>query len=189
MSLDGSRKKSDRATKIISEASDLILSDYFSLITEDMACDQRKLIGFKSDYFFLSYADPGVLKNLNRMDFGLFGRSWAPIVSWAVLFVPRANEDAWREDLPPAAANNMDAEVSFDVVASGYTNGYRPIDKNRPIHGLRTMVQLDELYKDRHVQEGGSLVLQINLIEVPHGNVLDSDHTFDGKVYWHLYSN
>ncbi|KAH9736367.1 hypothetical protein KPL71_018074 [Citrus sinensis] len=133
--------------------------------------------------------DPGVLKDLNRMDFGLFGRSWAPIVSWAVLFVPRANEDAWRGDLPPAAANNMDAEVSFDVVASGYTNGYRPIDKNRPIHGLRTMVQLDELYKDRHVQEGGSLVLQINLIEVPHGNVLDSDHTFDGKVYWHLYSN
>lgn len=36
---------------------------------------------FRSAYVFLSYVGPGDLTSCDRLDFGLFGRSWCAIVS------------------------------------------------------------------------------------------------------------
>ena len=153
----------------------------------------RKLIGSKSEYYFMLYAGTEEVKSYDRIDFGMFGRSWAPIVSWAVIVVPHEPESNWRKNLPPPSVNNMDPASSLCVIASGSSNGYKPIGddkKDRPFHGVRTTVPLNKLQYDREVLRGGSLVLEINLLEVFHGgDVVDSDHTFDGQVFWNLYSN
>lgn len=44
----------------------------------------QKLTAFRSDYVFIGYAGPGTLTTYDQIDFGLFGRTWCPIVSWAI---------------------------------------------------------------------------------------------------------
>ncbi|KAK9196029.1 hypothetical protein WN943_004157 [Citrus x changshan-huyou] len=75
-----------------------------------------------------------------------------------------------------------------------YIGNYRRLDKHggyeTAVHGVRTMVRLDDLKVDRRVLSGGSLVLQINLTDPRDGgNLLGTEFTFDGQVYWNLYSN
>lgn len=83
----------------------------------------RKLSGFKSDYVFIHYASADELKSYDRLDFGLFGRSWVPNVSWTVTFIPGAKENNWRGYLPHPKPNIIGSGDSLDVVASGFTNG------------------------------------------------------------------
>lgn len=154
-----------------------------------------KLINFKSDYVFMRYACAEELKSYCLMDFGLFGRSWAPTITRAVVFVPGVLESNWRDYLPASKLNVTSTGALRDVVASGSTSGnYRRLDKHggyeTAVHGVRTMVRLDDLTVDRRVQSGGSLVLHINLIDPRHGgNLVGTEFTFDGQVYWNLYSN
>lgn len=80
----------------------------------------------------------------------------------------------------------MSTGALLDVVASGSTSGnYRRFDKHdgyeTAVHGVRTMVRLDDLKVDRRVQSAGSLVLQINLIDPRDGgNVVGTEFTFYG---------
>ncbi|KAH9672775.1 putative ribonuclease H protein [Citrus sinensis] len=154
-----------------------------------------KLINFKSDYVFMRYACAEELKSYCLMDFGLFGRSWAPTITRAVVFVPGVLESNWRDYLPASKLNVTSTGALRDVVASGSTGGnYRRLDKHggyeTAVHGVRTMVRLDDLKVDRRVLSGGSLVLQINLTDPRDGgNLLGTEFTFDGQVYWNLYSN
>ncbi|KDO39667.1 hypothetical protein CISIN_1g039341mg [Citrus sinensis] len=135
------------------------------------------------------------LKSYCLMDFGLFGRSWAPTITRAVVFVPGVLESNWRDYLPASKLNVMSTGALRDVVASGSTSGnYRRLDKHggyeTAVHGVRTVVRLDDLKVDRRVLSGGSVVLQINLIDPRDGgNLVGTEFTFDGQVYWNLYSN
>ncbi|GAY49868.1 hypothetical protein CUMW_122340 [Citrus unshiu] len=52
----------------------------------------RQLRNFKSDYVFICHADPEQLECYDRLDFGLFGRSWALHISWAVVFARGVKE-------------------------------------------------------------------------------------------------
>lgn len=83
----------------------------------------RQLRNFKSDYVFICHADPEQLKCYDRLDFGLFGRSWAPHISWAVVFARGVKEYNWREYLPHSRSNFMETGDLFDVVASGSSDG------------------------------------------------------------------
>ena len=156
----------------------------------------QKLTGFRSDYVFIGYAGPGTLTTYDQIDFGLFGRTWCPIVSWAIGFVPSANESSWRDYLPAARSNIMGG-AAFHVVASDASHGILLATDSegsyqRALHAVRAVVPLDKLKVDSSiVASGGSLVLQLNLLDDPNktGDVVDSDFTFDGQVYWSLYLN
>ncbi|ESR42535.1 hypothetical protein CICLE_v10012894mg [Citrus x clementina] len=156
----------------------------------------RKLTGFKSDYVFIRYASPDELKSYDRLDFGLFGRSWVPNVSWAIAFIPRAKENNWRAYLPDPKSNIIGSGDSLDVVASGSTNGILYfVDGKGPkkpaIHGVRTTVQLNQLKTDKRVgSHGGCLVLEINLLDAHNSeDALTNSWDFDGQLYWNLYLN
>lgn len=156
---------------------------------------KRRLSSFESDYVFLRYAGPDELMSYDRLDFGLFGRSWCPIVSWAVGFVPQGKEDTYRNYLPPANSNIMGG-AAFDVVASDSSHGILLAtdgsgSHQRALHAIRTIVPFDKLKGDCSIAtSGGSLVLQINLLDDENktGDVVDC-YSFDGHMYWSLYFN
>lgn len=164
-------------------------------VTEKKVHGHKCLTNFTSNYVFIRHGNPDDLKSYDRLDFGLFGRSWLANASWSIVFAPGATEDNWHELLPPPGVDFMDDGDLLHVIASGSSNGLLfSIDKagfhQRAVHDIRTVISLNELKRDASVWFGGSLFLHIGLLEImDNGEVrADTDLTIDGQVYWNLYS-
>ncbi|ESR42616.1 hypothetical protein CICLE_v10012726mg [Citrus x clementina] len=160
----------------------------------DKVSGNKKLTNFKSDYVFIFYSGPENLKRYDRMDFGLYGRSWLANASWSLVFAPGVNEDNWKDYLLPAKSNFMDTGDLLNVVGSGSSNGLlfavsaKGFQK-RAVHGIRTLIPLDEVKNDSRLKAGGSLLVNIALLAMNEDGEVraDTDYTFDGYVSWNLY--
>lgn len=192
--------KASASVSLRASASSPVKASAASVSEQRKLSGHTKLIGSKSDYVFIRYAGPEELKSCDRIDVGLFGRSWVANISWSVVFAPGIREDTWRDYLTSQSAkeNFMDTGDLLDVIASGSSNGlFFAVDEKgyhqRAVHGFRTVVSLNEYLKtNARVQSGGSLFLKIGLISIMDSGfdiVADSDFTFDGQVFWNLYSN